>query len=139
MAVGRSPRPRRGWGSLVGLALVAMSIWVGVDPLALIAVPFALVVLALPPRKPWMAAVAVVALVFVLRGLPHESIWLLDRGWALVLGAWFVLAIVMLPRAPFMSRALSATAAAAITAAGLMALQRGGLPGAGGGVRDHLR
>src|SRR5512140_1806511 len=115
MAVGRSPRPRRGWGSLVGLTFVAISTWIGVDPLALIAIPLALVLLALPPRKPWLVALAVVAVALVLAGLPHESIWMLDRGWALVLCAWFVLAVVLLPDAAFISRALAATAASAAT------------------------
>ncbi len=116
-----------------------MSTWIGVDPVALIVLPLALVLLALPPHRLWSKVVAVAGLTFVLVGLPHESIWLLDRGWSLVLGAWFVLAVVFLPRAPFTSRALVATAAAALTLVALLSLHPGALSGVDGLVGADIR
>lgn len=116
-----------------------MSTWIGVDPVALIVLPLALVLLALPPHRVWTSVVAVAALGFVLVGLPHQSIWLLDRGWSLVLGAWFVLAVVFMPRAAFTSRALAATAAAAATLVVLLAFHPGALSGVDGLVGNDIR
>lgn len=116
-----------------------MSTWIGVDPVALIVLPLALVLLALPPHRIWAKVLGLAGLGFVLGSLPHESIWLLDRGWALILGAWFVLAVVFLPEAPFTSRALAATAAAALTLLALLSLHPGALSGVDGLVGSDIR
>ena len=139
MLGGRSPRTRSGWGALVALTFAAMSTWIGVDPVALIVLPLALVLLALPPHRIWAKVLGLAGLGFVLGSLPHESIWLLDRGWALILGAWFVLAVVFLPEAPFTSRALAATAAAALTLLALLSLHPGALSGVDGLVGSDIR
>ncbi len=127
-------RPGRGWGALVALALAAMTLWVSGDPFALIGLPLALVLVALPPRRPVQLLLAGIGLFLALAGAPGSAIWQFDRGWALLLGAWFVVILLALKRASFTARALLATAATAATSAIVMVLR----PGSFGGLDRDL-
>jgi hypothetical protein len=131
--------PSRGWGALVAVVVAAVVLWIGGDPLALISLPAGLLLLALPPRRPGHVLLAAVALGLALAGAPGDSLWRLDRGWALLLGAWFLVALLVLPRAGFLSRALAATAATALSAGGLLIVQRGALAGADHMLASRLR
>ncbi len=118
-------RPGRGWGARVALALATLTLWVSGDPFALIGLPLALVLVALPPRRPPQLVLVVLALFLALAGTPGDAIWQFDRGWALVLGAWFVVLVLAVKRVSFTTRALLATAGTAATAAIFLVLRPG--------------
>ncbi len=96
-------RPGRGWGTLLALTLAALTFWVSADPLALIGLPLALVLVALPPRRPAQLVLAVLALFLALGGTPSDPIWQFERGWALLLGAWFVVLVLAVKRARYLA------------------------------------
>jgi hypothetical protein len=93
-------------------------------PLQLVLTPLALLFLALPPRSYREVLVAGVLLALVFIG-PRGTLWYVERGWSLLVGGWFVVAVIAWPRAPFATRAVAAVAAALGTAA-VLTLGRGG-------------
>ncbi len=109
--MGRGP----GWPTVLGLTLVVLTFSV-IYPLPLMLVPMALVLVALPPREPRQLVFAAVLLAAAFWG-PHGALWSVERGWALVLGGWFVVAVLVWPDRPFLPRALLATAATVATVA----------------------
>jgi hypothetical protein len=115
---------RRGWGSAVGLTVAAVALSV-FQPAVLILVPAALLFLALPPRKPLWSVVwgGIGALAFL--GPQRGPLWYAERGWALVLGAWFLVMVVLRPRARFFPRALAAVGASVLTIALLSVVRPG--------------
>lgn len=116
---GRGP----GWPTVLGLTLVVLTFSV-VDPLQLMMVPLAMLLVALPPRRPPLLVFAAVLAVVSLIG-PTGAMGSVERGWALTLGGYFVLAVVVWPEQTFMLRAMAALAATAVTAGALVALQGG--------------
>jgi hypothetical protein len=117
----------RGWGLVALLALATMVLSV-VQPALLIFVPLALLLVGLPPRRPVLLAGAGLIGWLAFRDIPPEAtLWYFERGWALLLGAWFLLLTTLAARWRFLPRALAAVAGAAATAAGLMLVNRGGL------------
>ena len=108
-----------GWPTVLGLLLVVLTFSV-VHPLQLMMVPLALLLVALPPRRPGLLVFAALlgALAFV---GPQGDLWSLERGWSLLLGAYFVLATVAWPRRSFTARAVAATVVTAATAAAMIA------------------
>ena len=106
---------RAGAGAALGLLVVAMATSI-LHPLQLVMLSLAVLLVALPPRRPGLlfAAAALTVLVFT---WPRGPLWYLERGWTLVLAGWFVLAAVAWPDSAFIKRALAATAAAMGTAA----------------------
>jgi hypothetical protein len=97
-----------------------------VHPAVLIFVPLAVLLLALPPRRPMMLlfAAAIVGLFFL--GRRTGPLWYIERGWVLILSAWFVCAVMALPRARFMTRGLAAVFASAASAGVLLGFSGGG-------------
>jgi hypothetical protein len=93
-------------------------------PLQMVLTPLALLLLALPPRsyREVLIAGVLIALVFV---GPRGTLWYVERGWSLLVGGWFVVAMVAWPRSPFTTRALAAVSAALATGA-LLTVGRGG-------------
>jgi hypothetical protein len=74
----------------------------------------------LPPRRPLLVAFGGADRLAVVRGqgLPDDTLWYFERGWALMLGAWFVHGGRRCPpRWRFLPRALAALAATTVTAA----------------------
>lgn len=130
---GRRPR----WSTVLLLAVVVLTFSV-VHPIQLILVPTALLLVALPPRRPAMLAVAAVLAALAFAGAGQEAMWYVGRGWSLLLGAWFVLAVLLLPAGGFTRRALLATAAAAATAAVIVAV-RGGWSELDWTIASHYR
>jgi hypothetical protein len=129
----------RGWGLVALLALATMVLSV-VQPVLLIFVPLALLLLGLPPRRPMLLALAGVILWLAFRDMPAEStLWYFERGWALVLGAWFLLLVTLLPHWRFLPRALAAIAGAVATAAVFLVLNRGGFQELDGLLSQQLR
>ena len=114
-------RNAREWFTLVGLVLTAVTLSV-LAPGILLAVPFALLAIVLPPRRPVVQITGVVLLVLVLSARGTGTFWYFERGWTILLGLWFVVFVNVLPRAGFISRALAAIGASAATSGAFLAL-----------------
>lgn len=112
-----------GWSVAALLALTAVVLSV-VQPAVLLAVPLGLALLALPPRRPLPMALGAVLLVAALPLREGNGLASLERGWALMIGGWFVVASVLWPRRGVLARGLAAVAAA--FASSLLVLGAGG-------------
>jgi hypothetical protein len=111
-----------------------------VQPVLLIFVPLALLLLGLPPRPPVLVAFSLAVLWLVFGGgMVDETLWNFERGWALMLGAWFVVLVALLPDRGFLPRALAALLATTASAGALLALNRGGWERLDHAVSDQLR
>ncbi len=119
-----------GWPTVLGLVLVVLTFSV-VHPLQLMMIPLAMLLVALPPRRVPLVLFAALLVVLSLTG-PRTPMWSLERGWALLLGGYFVGSAVLWPTRPFLVRALAATAATAGTAALLIGV------GGGWGALDGM-
>jgi len=114
----------RGWGAILALTLAAAVLSV-VHTWLLILVPLALLLIALPPWRPGLVLLGLALGYLALPGDTGDPVANAERGWVLLLGAWFVVAVVVRPAATFMSRALMAVAATVVTAAGVLAMKSG--------------
>jgi hypothetical protein len=124
--------------SVLFLAVLTTALSV-VHPPLLMLVPLAVLMLALPPRRPVMVAFALFVLIMFFRGEATDSLWYFERGWVLILSAWFVVAIVALPRSSFLPRALLAVFAAIASAALLVVLNPGGATRIDARIAERLR
>lgn len=113
------------WPAILALAFVTAGLSV-LNPALLIFVPLAFLMLALEPRKPWLMAVAAVLLATTFTGKSTGVLWWYGRGWALIVSAWFLAAVILLPRARLISRLLLAVAGASASAALLFLANRSG-------------
>lgn len=97
-------RPVRGWGGALALALFAVVF--SLQSVLLIAVPLAMLLIALAPaRSPYrLLAMIVLALLFAMK--PTDPLWYADRGWALLLGGAFVATVAVWPRGGYIGRGL---------------------------------
>jgi hypothetical protein len=116
---GRGPA----WPTVLGLVAVAITFPV-VNPIQLVLIPLALMLVALPPRSRRSLLIAVALGLLAFLG-PRGSLWYMERGWALLLGGWFIAAVLVWPRASLTVRAVAATAATAASAAAAITLRRG--------------
>lgn len=114
----------RGWGPVVGLGLTVLALSV-VQPLVLIVTPLALLLAALPPRRPRSFVLAGAMLAVLFMGPAGDPLWYAERGWGLVLGAWFMIVVAARPHARFLPRAITATACSMATASTLFWLGAG--------------
>jgi hypothetical protein len=109
------------WRRAAGLfaLLVAFST---VRPAVLVGIPFVLLVLALPLRRPVALVLAAGATFLALMGAERSGLWYAERGWAVLVAGWFAALTVRWPGTRFLSRGLAALAGAAgVTAAFLVA------------------
>ncbi|HSJ16171.1 MAG TPA: DUF2232 domain-containing protein [Longimicrobiales bacterium] len=127
-----------GWGTVAALAVSAAVLSV-TNPGLLLLVPFAVLALALPPRRPAIALGALLMVVLVLSGPRGGLLWYFERGWALLAAAWFVVMVVALPRQGFLVRALGAVLAAELTATAFLAANRGSFERLEAAVSGRLR
>jgi hypothetical protein len=116
---GRGP----GWPTVLGLLLVVIAFPV-VNPLQLVMIPLALLLVGLPPRTPGSLLLALGFVVLAFLG-PRGTLWYVERGWTLLLGGWFIVAVLVWPRASLTVRAVAATGAAVASAAVLIVVQGG--------------
>jgi hypothetical protein len=129
----------RGWGMVVLLALATMVLSV-VQPALLIFVPLALLFVALPPRRPVQLALAALIGWLAFRDVPIGGpVWYFERGWALLLGAWFVLMVALRPTWRFLPRALAALGGTALTATAVILASRGGFAELDYALSEQLR
>jgi hypothetical protein len=131
-------RRGRGWAAVAGLALAATAFSV-VNAGLLLFTPLALLLLTQSPRRPWLVGLGAFLLVISFTGRGEDPLWYFERGWVLVLGAWFVIAVVFWPRASFISRALGAVGATVLTAALLLASRQGGFSTLDWWIAERLR
>ena len=122
-------RPSRGWGALIALALAALTFWVSGDPTALLGLPLAALLLALPPRRPAQLVLAALGLLLALAGPLDSAIGQFDRVWALLLGVWFVVSLYVVRDISLTSRSLLATLATAASSAIFLLFRPGGIAG----------
>ncbi len=101
----------RGWLRAAGLTAVLGALSV-VNPAVLLAGPLGLLILALSPRRLSALVVAVLAVVVIMGGDPSSGLWYLERGWALIVGGWFVALTLRWPEKGFLPRGLGALAGA---------------------------
>lgn len=135
---GAAPKGR-GWLRVAGLAAATMILSV-VQPVLLIFLPLALLLLGLAPRPPALVAFAVVVLWLVFGGgIVDETLWYFERGWSLLLGAWFVVIVALMPGRRFLPRALAALGATTASVIGLLAVNRGGWDRLDHAVAEQLR
>ncbi|NJD10069.1 MAG: DUF2232 domain-containing protein [Gemmatimonadetes bacterium] len=127
------------WGTVAVLTVVAATLS-AVNPGLLLIVPFALLVLALPPRRPVLMIAAVVLAALLMTGVRSGTGWYFERGWALLAAGWFVLAVALLPGVGFIVRGLVAVTGAAVTSVPFLWLNRGAFSqletALGGRLRD---
>ena len=128
----------KGWRRALGLFAVTLFMSVA-EPLALVAVPFVVLVLLLPtPRLSAVLAGALAAVVAFGLGTTRSGLWYLERGWAVLLGGWFVALTLRWPRASFFPRALGAVAGSFAVAAAFFGVQPGRWSVADWAVQDRM-
>jgi hypothetical protein len=129
---------RSGWLTPAGLTVVAAMLSV-VNPGVLLLVPLGLLLLALPPRRPGLMVIAAFLLFVGLTGRSGDTLWWFGRGWALILGAWFVVILAVMPGERFVDRGLAAVIGALVTAAASFLLTRGNWQAFDWSVAKRLR
>ncbi len=83
----------------------------------LIFVPLSLMLIALPPRRPAAMLAGAVVVPLLLLGPSGDLLADFGRGWALTLGAWFLVSCVVVRREGFFRRGIAALGAAVVTTA----------------------
>lgn len=109
-------RRRGGWGAAFALALVATLIS-AIHPALLIAVPLALLLIALPPLRSPFRLIGLVLLALLFATPVTGPLWYAERGWALVLGAAFLAVVTLRPGRGFLPRGILSVAVASIVGA----------------------
>jgi hypothetical protein len=99
----------RGWGRAIGLLVVTGLLSV-VNPGVLVALPLALLSFFSRPRKGVSLLVGCLAMLIVMGGAAGSGLWYAERGWAFLLGGWFLALTLRWPREPFLTRGLGAVA-----------------------------
>lgn len=127
-----------GWGITVVLALIAAALSV-VNPALLIFVPLSFLLVAVPPRRSLLVLLGLVLLGTTFIGQAGGTLWWFGRGWALILSAWFVVAVALLPHLTLTMRALTAVGGAAASAALLFLLNRRSWESVDWSVTQQLR
>ena len=100
---------RKGWVRAVALMLATGMLSV-FNPGILLAVPFAWLALGIPPRRGISILAGILATLLAFGAGPDSGLWYLERGWALILGGWFLALTLRWPGGRFISRALGAVA-----------------------------
>ena len=127
-----------GWGTVLALAVCTAVLSVS-NPGLLLLVPFAVLAVALPPRRLAMTLGALLMVVLVMSGPRGGLLWYFERGWALLAAAWFVVMVVALPRQGFLVRGLAALLAAELTTTVFLVFNRGSFDRLESAVGARLR
>ena len=127
-----------GWGVTVVLALITAGFSV-INPALLIFVPFAFLLLAMPPRRSMLVLVGAVLLAITFFGQRGGTLWWFGRGWVLILSGWFVVTLALLPDRSLTMRALTAIGGAAASVALLFLVNRTGWQNVDWTVAQQLR
>jgi hypothetical protein len=127
----------REWHRPLALSVFLLSAWV-VGPVTLVAVPFLLMVVGLPVRKPVALLLALLVAVFLWGRAPEEGFWYMELGWALAAGGIFVAFTLLRPATQVMHRALTAVLGASGLAGLAFAVRPGSWSAVDWRVRDRL-
>jgi hypothetical protein len=106
-----NPVERLGLLRALGLMVATGSISM-VSPGILVAVPFALLVLFLPTQFKGSVLVAGLVALLAFGGSPDSGLWYFERGWALLVGGWFLALTLRWPGRAFISRGIGAVGGA---------------------------
>jgi hypothetical protein len=133
--VGADSREWRRAGALL-LLLLAFS---AVRPAVLVGVPFVLMVLALPVRRPLALLLAALLALLALTGADRSGLWYGERGWAVLMGGWFAALTLRWPASRFLTRALGALAGATAVAVTLFMARPGAWSVLDWSISERLR
>ncbi|KPK81847.1 MAG: hypothetical protein AMS25_04820 [Gemmatimonas sp. SM23_52] len=97
--------PRSELGRIVGFGAVTL-VFAVTQPLVLIGIPLALLLVACGPRGPWSAVVVGAVAALALLG-ERSGLWWFERGWPLILAGTYVLTAAARPDWSFSARALA--------------------------------
>jgi hypothetical protein len=122
----------------VALVLVMVTLSV-VSPAVLLFVPFALLLLAVPPRRPALILVGSALLAAIVFSKSGDTLWWFGRGWALMLGAWFVALTALRPDSTFLERGLPAVFGTTLSSALLFLATRAGWTQLDWAVAERVR
>ncbi len=114
----RPPAPQRDrgeWRRAAGLLLVVLA-FSSVSPMVMVGLPFAFMVLLMPVRRFGAMALAAVVLIFAFGAPDPSGLWYAERGWAILVGGWFVGLTLRWPHTRFTVRGLGAALGAVATA-----------------------
>lgn len=134
----------RRWAKLLLLAICAMEFGYTAmpTPSLLYLVPLALLLVAIPPQRPMLVMLGLVLGMLALVSPGSGALGFAERGYVLVLGAWFVMFVAFWPRASFFSKGLAALAGTSVTALLLALFNRKGWSqldwAIGGRMRDQI-
>jgi hypothetical protein len=117
-------RGGRGWIRAAGLLLVTAGFSIA-QPGVLIAVPFILLAFVVPPHTVSSVVLAGIGGVLVFGTVGSSGFWFVERGWAVLLGGWFVALTLRFPQTRFSSRALGAVGGTFAVVATLLAVRPG--------------
>jgi len=96
-----------------------------VQPSVLVAAPYVLLGFVLGMRRLGVFVACLLGAVVLTWGAPRDALWYLERGWAALVGGWFVALTLRQPQAAFSERALAAVAGAVAVAAVLVGVRSG--------------
>ena len=113
------------WSTPIALGIITAALSV-LNPTLLVFVPLAFMLVALAPRKPFLMLMAVALLIAAFTGKPDGVLWYYARGWSLILSAWFVFAIVLMPQGTTIARSLAAITGSVASVALLFGINHAG-------------
>ena len=131
-------RSRASWGVPVVLGLVTAGFSI-ISPSLLVLVPLAFLLLAIPPRSTAHVIAGALMLVVAFVGGSTGTLWWFGHGWALILSAWFLVVVWLLPHLTLTTRALTALGGSTASAALLFLVNRGGWRNVDWSMTQHLR
>ena len=118
-------RRGRGWPGALGLFAVVL-LFANSSPAVLVAIPYLSLTLVEPSRRLPALAALVLAALLVFGGGPQPGVWYLERGWAVLVGGWFIALTLRWPGIGFFHRAMAAVTGSFAVAALLFAVRREG-------------
>lgn len=113
------------WGTPILLGIITAGFSV-LNPTLLVFVPLAFMLVALQPRKLVFVVIALILLALQFSSKVDGVLWWYARGWALIVSAWFVLAVVFMPNRTVLPRSLAAVAGSFASVALLFTFNRAG-------------